>query len=47
MGYSWFTSRTWVEKELEISKEDIGSKISIKEYNDACKNVIYTNVGMN
>ena len=26
-----------VEKELNLSKEDIGSKISIKDYNDACK----------
>ena len=25
-----------VEKELGITKEDIGSKISIEEYNDAC-----------
>ena len=35
-----------VEKELQISKEDIGSKISIKEYNDACKKAVmkYTNV---
>ena len=35
-----------VEKELKISKEDIGSKISIKEYNDACKKAVmkYTDV---
>ena len=35
-----------VEKELQISKEDIGSKISIKEYNDACKKAVmkYTDV---
>ena len=35
-----------VEKELQISKEDIGSKISIEEYNDACKKAVmkYTNV---
>ena len=35
-----------VEKELQISKEDIGSKISIKEYNDACKKAVmkYTDI---
>ena len=35
-----------VEKELKISKEDIGSKISIEEYNDACKKAVmkYTDV---
>ena len=35
-----------VEKELQISKEDIGSKISIEEYNDACKKAVmkYTDV---
>ena len=26
-----------VEKELGITKEDIGSKISIEEYNKACR----------
>jgi isoleucyl-tRNA synthetase len=25
------------EKELGITKEDIGTKISIEEYNEACK----------
>ena len=35
-----------VEKELNISKEDIGSKISVEEYNEACKNAVmkYTDV---
>ena len=35
-----------VEKELNISKEDIGSKITIKDYNEACKNAVmkYTDV---
>ncbi|RLZ12382.1 isoleucine--tRNA ligase [Faecalibacter macacae] len=28
------------EKELGITKEDIGSKISITEYNEACKNTV-------
>ena len=29
-----------VEKELNISKEDIGTKISIEEYNEACKKAV-------
>jgi len=35
-----------VEKELGITKEDIGDKISIEEYNKACKNAVmrYTDV---
>ncbi|MFD2698263.1 isoleucine--tRNA ligase [Mesonia sediminis] len=35
-----------VEKELGITKEDIGSKISVEEYNQACKNAVmrYTDV---
>ncbi len=35
-----------VEKELGITKEDIGTKISIEEYNNACKNAVmrYTDV---
>ncbi len=35
-----------VEKELGITKEDIGKKISVEEYNDACKNAVmrYTDV---
>ena len=35
-----------VEKELGITKEDIGIKISVEEYNDACKNAVmrYTDV---
>ena len=35
-----------VEKELNISKEDIGSKISIKDYNEECKKAVmkYTDV---
>ncbi|MGM0636606.1 MAG: isoleucine--tRNA ligase [Bacteroidota bacterium] len=35
-----------VEKELGITKEDIGEKISIEEYNQACKNAVmrYTDV---
>ena len=35
-----------VEKELGITKEDIGNKISVEEYNQACKNAVmkYTDV---
>ena len=35
-----------VEKELNITKEDIGGQISIKKYNNACKNAVmrYTDV---
>ncbi len=35
-----------VEKELGITKEDIGTKISVEEYNRACKNAVmrYTDV---
>jgi len=35
-----------VEKELGITKEDIGKKITIEEYNEACKNTVmrYTDV---
>lgn len=35
-----------VEKELGITKEDIGNKISIEKYNEACKNAVmrYTDV---
>lgn len=34
-----------VEKELGITKEDIGTKISVEEYNEACKSAVmrYTN----
>tara|TARA_R110002073_G_scaffold40547_6_gene115435 strand:- start:98069 stop:101473 length:3405 start_codon:yes stop_codon:yes gene_type:complete len=35
-----------VEKELGITKEDIGKKISVEDYNEACKNAVmrYTDV---
>jgi len=35
-----------VEKELGITKEDIGTKISVEEYNAACKNAVlrYTDI---
>lgn len=35
-----------VEKELGITKEDIGKKISVEEYNEACKNAVmrYTDI---
>ena len=38
-----------VEKELNISKEDIGKKISIEEYNEACKKAVmkYTSIWNN
>jgi len=38
-----------VEKELGITKEDIGTKISVEAYNDACKNAVmrYTDVWKN
>ena len=29
-----------VEKELNITKEDIGKKISVKDYNDACRKAV-------
>ena len=35
-----------VEKQLGISKEDIGTKISIEDYNKSCKDAVmkYTNI---
>ena len=35
-----------VEKELGITKEDIGTKISVEEYNNACRNAVmrYTDI---
>ncbi len=35
-----------VEKELKITKEDIGTKISIKQYNESCKKTVmkYTDI---
>ena len=38
-----------VEKELGITKEDIGTKISVEEYNEACKKAVmkYTDVWNN
>ncbi len=38
-----------VEKELGITKEDIGKKISVEEYNQACRNAVmkYTDVWNN
>ena len=38
-----------VEKELGITKEDIGKKISVEEYNQACKKAVlrYTDVWEN
>ena len=35
-----------VEKKLEITKEDIGKKISVEDYNKACKEsvLVYTDV---
>ena len=38
-----------VEKELNITKEDIGTKISIEEYNEACKKAVmrYTDIWNN
>ncbi len=35
-----------VEKELGITKEDIGKKISVEDYNQACRNAVmrYTDV---
>lgn len=38
-----------VEKELGITKEDIGKKISVEDYNDACKKAVmrYTDVWNN
>jgi len=38
-----------VEKELKITKEDIGSKISVEDYNKACKETVmrYTDIWNN
>ncbi len=38
-----------VEKELGITKEDIGTKISVEDYNNACKNAVmrYTDIWNN
>ena len=38
-----------VEKELQITKEDIGSKISVEDYNKACKETVmrYTDIWNN
>lgn len=38
-----------VEKELGITKEDIGTKITVEQYNEACKNAVmrYTDVWNN
>jgi isoleucyl-tRNA synthetase len=46
VGIPWFTSKLGTEKELGITKEDIGTKISIEEYNKACKKQVmrYTDV---
>ncbi|MDT0675249.1 isoleucine--tRNA ligase [Autumnicola musiva] len=35
-----------VEKELNITKEDIGNKISVEEYNHACKNAVMRYTGI-
>ena len=35
-----------VEKELGITKEDIGKKISVEEYNDACKKAVMRYTGI-
>ncbi|MCM4155115.1 isoleucine--tRNA ligase [Gramella sp. AN32] len=35
-----------VEKELGITKEDIGTKISIEKYNEACKNAVMRYTGI-
>ena len=55
-GYQVFRKAGWdthglpvelgVEKELGITKEDIGKKISVEAYNEACKNAVmkYTDV---
>ena len=40
MGHTWFTNRIGVEKELGITKEDIGKKISVEEYNQKCREAV-------
>ncbi len=35
-----------VEKELGITKEDIGTKISVEKYNEACKNAVMRYTGV-
>jgi isoleucyl-tRNA synthetase len=37
MGYTWLAIELSVEKTLGITKEDIGTKISIEDYNKACR----------
>ena len=42
MGYARAARRIGVEKKLGITKEDIGTKISIEEYNDTCRHEVMT-----
>jgi isoleucyl-tRNA synthetase len=47
MGYTWIAYvELGVEKELGITKEDIGTKITVEEYNEACKKAVmrYTDI---
>lgn len=44
MGYSWIAYRIDCRKKLNIKKEDIGKKISIKNYNEKCKNFVNKNL---
>ena len=46
MGHPRSSVELGVEKELGITKEDVGKTISIEQYNDACKKAVmrYTDV---
>ena len=37
MGYPWLPVELGVEKSLNITKEDIGTTISIEDYNKVCR----------
>ena len=46
MGYPWSSVELGVEKELGITKDDIGKSISVEKYNSACKKAVmkYTHI---
>ena len=46
VGYPWLPVELGVEKELGITKDDIGKSISVEKYNSACKKAVmkYTDV---
>ena len=46
MGYAWVPVELSVEKKLGITKEDIGTKISVDDYNKECRETVmqYTDI---